>query len=64
MKIIIDYTISELDIRNMEEMDLADMLLFTIRDRKELEVAEKIYWWCVKEINRRLDSGETTMYTN
>lgn len=64
MKQIIDYTISEADIVNMADMDLADMLLYTDRDRCELEVAVKIYWWCIKEINRRLDSADTTRYLN
>jgi len=64
MNRIIDYTITESDLVGMDEISLADMLLYTDRDRKEFDVAEKIYWWCVKEINRRLDTGETSIYQN
>lgn len=62
MRKILDYTISKEAIRSMDEYGLADLLMYTDRDRKDLDVAEKIYWWCVEEINRRLDSGETSEY--
>lgn len=61
---IIDYTINESDLINMDEKSLADIFMYADRDRKELEIAEKIYWWCIKEINRRLDAGEISMYSN
>lgn len=61
---IIDYTINESDLLNMDEKSLADIFMYADRDRKELVIAEKIYWWCIKEINRRLDTGEISMYLN
>lgn len=62
MRKILDYTISKESIRSMDECELAALLMYTDRDRKDLDVAEKIYWWCVEEINRRLDSGEISEY--
>lgn len=64
MKKFIDYTISEGQMRELSEHELAELLMYSDRDRKEVETAEKIYWMCVKEINRRLESGETSLYPN
>ncbi|WP_143452703.1 hypothetical protein [Konateibacter massiliensis] len=55
MKKILDYTINKDDMAKMDDREVAELLMYTDRDRKELEVAEKIYWWCVEEINRRED---------
>lgn len=59
MKKILDYTISKDALYSMDDKELSELLMYTDRDRKELEVAEKIYWWCIEEINRRIDCGET-----
>lgn len=58
MKKILDYTISKDSLLEMDDKELSELLMYTDRDRKELEVAEKIYWWCIEEINRRIDCGE------
>ena len=57
----LDYTIEKSSLLDMSDRQLSKMLMYTDRDRKELEVAEKIYWWCVEEINRRIDCGEIIM---
>lgn len=62
MKKIVDYTISKDDLRQMDENELSDLLMYTDRDRKDLDVAEKIYWWCIEEINRRLGNDEISEY--
>lgn len=58
MKKILDYTISRDTLYTMKDKELCELLMYTDRDRKELEVAEKIYWWCIEEINRRIECGE------
>lgn len=58
MKKIIDYIISKEDLSQKEDRELAKLFMYSDRDRKELEIAEKIYWWCVEEINRRIDHEE------
>lgn len=50
---IYDYTISREDLRWLTDMELARYIMWSDRDRKDLDVAEKIYWWCVEEINYR-----------
>lgn len=55
---IYDYTISQEDLRQLTDLELARYLMWTDRDRKDLAVAEKIYWWCVEEINYR--SGQSS----
>lgn len=64
MKKIIDYTISKEDLSQKEDRELAKLFMYSDRDRKELEIAEKIYWWCVEEINRRIDCEESQKYGN
>ena len=59
MKKIIDYTISKEDLSQKEDRELAKLFMNSDRDRKEFEIAEKIYWWCVEEINRRIDCEES-----
>lgn len=41
------------DIRIMDEDELTTMLMFADRDRKENLKAERVYWLCIEEINRR-----------
>lgn len=55
MKIFMDYTISKEELENMSDDDLSGLLMYSDRDRKEYDIAEKIYWWCVEEINRRIE---------
>ena len=43
----------ENDIRPLTEDELAHMLMFSDRDRKNNEKAERVYWLCIFEINRR-----------
>lgn len=64
MKKILNYTIEKDALRKMTDDELAELFMYTDRDRKDLEVAEKIYWWCVEEINRRIEYGETSIYDN
>lgn len=61
MKKILNYTIEKDVLRKMTDDELAELFMYTDRDRKDLEVAEKIYWWCVEEINRRIEYGETSI---
>lgn len=49
------YTEDEADIASMGDDELADMLMFSDRDRKTNSKAENVYWLCIKEINKRLD---------
>lgn len=46
------------DIHALTDHELADMLMFSDRDRKENKDAERVYWLCIKEINKRSDSGK------
>lgn len=64
MKKILDYTIMREKIRILDEDELCQLLMYTDRDRRELEEAEKLYWWCIEEINRRIDCGEISEYCN
>lgn len=64
MKKILNYTIEKDALRKMTDDELAELFMYTDRDRKDLEVSEKIYWWCVEEINRRIEYGETSIYDN
>ena len=43
------------DLRNMSEENVIELMIFTDRDRKDNEDAEKLYWWCIQEINFRMD---------
>lgn len=49
------YDEDERDIRQMTDNELANMLMFSDRDREREhnEKAEKVYWLCIDEINRR-----------
>lgn len=55
MRKFLDYTIKKDTLINLTDKELSELLMYTDRDRKELKVAEKIYWWCVEEINRRIE---------
>lgn len=48
------YTEDENDISELSDEKLSDMFMFSDRDRKNNSMAEKVYWLCVKEINRRI----------
>lgn len=43
------------DISKLSDDELADMLMFSERDKKENDRAEMVYWLCVAEINARID---------
>lgn len=47
------YDEDEKDIKNMTDNQLYDMFMFSSRDRKNNEKAERVYWLCVSEINKR-----------
>lgn len=47
------YDEDENDIKNMTDDELANMLMFSDRDRKYNEKAEKVYRLCIDEINQR-----------
>lgn len=47
------YDEDENDIRQIDEDELVNMLMFSDRDRKNNDKAEKVYWLCIYEINRR-----------
>lgn len=51
----LDYTVTSADLRNMSEENVMELMIFTDRDRKNNEDAEKLYWWCIQEINFRMD---------
>ena len=46
------YDEDEKGIRNMTNDELADMLMFSDRDRKNNGKAEKVYRLCIDEINQ------------
>ena len=47
------YDEDEKDIGQMTEDELVNMLMFSDRDRKHNKKAERVYWLCIYEINRR-----------
>lgn len=47
------YDEDEANIKRMTDDELADMLMFSDRDRNNNGKAEKIYWMCISEINQR-----------
>lgn len=47
------YDEDERDIGQMTDDELANMLMFSDRDREHNEKAERVYWLCIYEINRR-----------
>lgn len=57
MRKFLDYTISREQLLNMSDKEVCDYLMYTDRDRKELDIAEKIYWWCIEELNMRYPEG-------
>lgn len=55
---IINYCITEEEIKNISDLELSHLLMHSDKDRNELEFVEHIYWMCVKEINRRIEMEE------
>ena len=53
MKRVLNYTMSRQDISSLSEDDMIQYLIYSDRDRKELTIANQIYWWCIEEINIR-----------
>ena len=51
----LDYIVTPADLRNMPEENVMELMIFTDRYRKNNEDAEKLYWWCIQEINFRMD---------
>lgn len=51
----LNYTVTSADLRNIPEENVMELMIFTDRDRKNNEDAEKLYWWCIQEINFRMD---------
>lgn len=51
----LDYIVTPADLRNMSEENVIELMIFTDRDRKDNEDAEILYWWCIQEINFRMD---------
>ena len=49
----LDYTVTPADLRNMSEENVIELMIFT--DREDNEDAERLYWWCIQEINFRMD---------
>lgn len=47
------YDEDENDIKQMTDNELADMLMFSDRDRAINAKAELVYWRCISEMNRR-----------
>lgn len=47
------YDEDEYDIKQMTEDELANMLMLSDRDRSRNEKAERVYWLCIAEINKR-----------
>ena len=50
----LDYTVTPADLRNMSEENVIELMIFTDRDRKDNEDAERLYRWCIQEINFRM----------
>lgn len=48
------YNENAYDISKMSDDELADMLMFSDRDRKENDRAERVYLLCIDEISERL----------
>lgn len=46
------------DIKQLSNDELANLFMFSDRDRKNNKKAERVYWLCVYEINRRDNFGE------
>ena len=47
------YDEDESDIKHLSDEELVNMLMFSDRDRKRNKKAEKVYWLCIREINKR-----------
>lgn len=41
------------DIKQMTDYELANLLMFSDRDRNNNDKAEIVYWMCISEINQR-----------
>lgn len=46
------------DLKTLSDHELSNLFMFADRDRKENLEAERVYWLCVKEINKRIDDEE------
>lgn len=58
------YDQNEYDFLTMFDEDLAKFLMLSDRDRKENSDADRIYWLCVEEINRRIKKEENICWMN
>lgn len=47
------YDEDENDIKQMTDDELFNMVMFSDRDRKNNGKAERVYWLCISEINKR-----------
>lgn len=56
------YQENENDLCELEDIELFRLHMFADRDRKENPMAERVYWLCVKEINRRFDEKDEKLY--
>ena len=48
-------TITIDDLRAMSNKEISRIFMFASKDRIKSSIAEKVYWWCVNEMNRRTD---------
>lgn len=48
-------TITIDDLRVMNNKEISRIFMYVSEDRIKSSIAEKVYWWCVNEINRRTD---------
>lgn len=48
-------TITIDDLRVMNNKEISRIFMYASEDRIKSSIAEKVYWWCVNEINRRTD---------
>ena len=48
-------TITIDDLRVMNNKEISRIFMYASEDRIKSSIAEKVYWWCVNEMNRRTD---------
>lgn len=60
MEKVFDYTVTEEELGEFTERDLAELFFAADRDRKGLPIAEVVYWKCVFEINNRIEARATS----
>lgn len=49
------------DLKTLTDIEVSRLLMFSDRDRKDNQEAERVYWLCIYEINERIEKENGSM---